>query len=377
MTPREIGIEALLWTVRIATALLVLVSVLPWLDSGSWRVRIWEFPRLQLAGFAGLAFAGVAFLGQGEGGGIEPYVLGTVLALVAAYQLARVVPFTPLWRKEMATADASLVSERGFRVAICNLDFENPRHAEVERALEERRADLLLMVEVSDEWLSGLRGLRTSFPHRVEDVRPMGLGLALWSRLPLRGAEVRELVTAERPSIRADVELPDGVLLHVVAVHPTPPALPKRDDEGRHDSRIRDAELVLVGREVADRPDEPWLVMGDLNDVAWSKTTRLFRSVSGLQDPRIGRRMCNTYHAQRALLRYPLDHLFASEGFRIRNFGRFRAPGSDHFGVVADLVVPRPKGVDPDPSADEEERAQEVLGEGAQDAADDGDLPYS
>lgn len=199
----------------------------------------------------------------------------------------------------------------------------------------------------------------------------MGLGIALWSKLPVERPKVRTLVSADRPSIKATVCLPGGDRINLIGVHPVPPGLEKRRGHGRHDSRVRDAELVLVGREVASAPDEPWLVLGDLNDVAWSKTTRLFKRVSGLKAPRVGRALCNTYNAHRPLLRYPLDHIFASEGFAIARFTRVRTPGSDHFAVLADMALADPRGVDPEPSRGDRQRAREMTEEGFEDAAED------
>ena len=54
--------------------------------------------------------------------------------------------------------------------------------------------------------------------------------------------------------------------------------------------------LIAVARSIAETA-QPVVVTGDLNDVAWSATTRLFRKISGLFDPRVGRDMFNTFHA--------------------------------------------------------------------------------
>jgi len=34
-------------------------------------------------------------------------------------------------------------------------------------------------------------------------------------------------------------------------------------------------------------------------------------------DPRIGREVCNTFHAEHPFFRYPLDHAFHSEHFKL------------------------------------------------------------
>ena len=115
-------------------------------------------------------------------------------------------------------------------------------------------------------------------------------------------------------------------------LHPEPPA----PDEAET-SAPRDAELVMVAREVA-QANSSAIVAGDLNDVAWSHTSRLFRRISRLLDPRIGRGMFNSFHARYWPLRWPLDHVFVSDDFVLKSMRRLPKFGSDHFPILITLA---------------------------------------
>lgn len=294
------------------------------------------------------------------------------MAALAAcgWQAAHVLPFTRLWPVEVAEVDGA-VADGSLRLVIANVRYDNHEHDAVRRTLEALEADLLLLVEIDSAWNEALSPLSRRYPHRVEELRPRGLGMALWSRLELRDPEVRELVSERRPSIWADVATRGGVV-RLVGVHPAPPGLRRRESDTRQDSRPRDAELVLVARAVAQDRDSQWVVAGDFNDVAWSSTTELFRSLSGLVDPRVGRTLLNTYHADLPLLRYPLDHVFVSRGFAVGEFRRVMLPGSDHFAVVIELAPRSDLGVEPEASPEEHERAAELVREGEEEVQREG-----
>ncbi|HEU0199884.1 MAG TPA: endonuclease/exonuclease/phosphatase family protein, partial [Burkholderiaceae bacterium] len=68
-----------------------------------------------------------------------------------------------------------------------------------------------------------------------------------------------------------------------------------------------------------------------------SHVTRLFRRVSDTLDPRIGRRLYASFNARRPLLRWPLDHIFFSEEFRLVRLERQRYIGSDHFPMLVEV----------------------------------------
>jgi hypothetical protein len=80
-------------------------------------------------------------------------------------------------------------------------------------------------------------------------------------------------------------------------------------------------------------------VAGDLNDVAWSATTRLFRQLSGLLDLRTGRGLYNTFNANHWYARWPLDHFFVSSHFKVIDIQRMPPVGSDHFPLLINLAV--------------------------------------
>jgi endonuclease/exonuclease/phosphatase (EEP) superfamily protein YafD len=105
--------------------------------------------------------------------------------------------------------------------------------------------------------------------------------------------------------------------------------------------------------------------MGDLNDVAWSRTNYLFQDISGLLDPRVGRGFYHTFHAEHPLFRVPLDHFFHSNHFRLVDFRRLGYFGSDHFPVYLKLSYEADAEADQheltaDPSQKEEAREKIV-----------------
>lgn len=92
----------------------------------------------------------------------------------------------------------------------------------------------------------------------------------------------------------------------------------------------------MVGKHIKDNKQTA-ILAGDLNDVAWSQTTRRFQRISGLLDPRIGRHFINTFHVNYPFLRWALDHLFHSACFTVIDIERLPSIGSDHFPVMTTL----------------------------------------
>jgi endonuclease/exonuclease/phosphatase (EEP) superfamily protein YafD len=228
-------------------------------------------------------------------------------------------------------AAAGNAGERMLRLVTVNVLMTNREIDGLGATLQETDPDLVLVLEPDAWWTERLAEMLPSHTFRVLHPLDNTYGIALFSRLELLNPEVRFLLKPEIPSIRTRVRLPSGEDIVLLGVHPEPPS-PSESDT----SLPRDAELVLVGREVAKDP-KPVIVAGDLNDVAWSHTSRLFRRLSRTIDPRVGRGFFNSFDATCWWMRWPLDHVFYSPDFLLRDLRRLPSFGSDHFPILIEL----------------------------------------
>ena len=217
---------------------------------------------------------------------------------------------------------------------------------------------MLLLLEPGTDWARAIEPLRRHYPYELSEPLPNTYGLILLSRLPIDG-RIEHLLQPGVPSAHVRVSLPGGEQVALHAVHPEPP-LPG-DDSGE-----RDAELVMVGRRVRDE-GQAAIVMGDLNDVGWSRTSRLFRKVAGMADPRVGRGFYPTFNANYPLLRWPLDHAFVSPHFNLMEIDLLPDIGSDHLPIYFKLCLTdngSARKVAPSAAPETEAEASEELGEG-------------
>jgi endonuclease/exonuclease/phosphatase (EEP) superfamily protein YafD len=349
-------LDAIRITMLSAGALLILATALPFVRTGAWWIRVFDFPRAQIAVAVVLVLAGGSFFYEASSPIDNLVLIGLVLTLV--YQAWRIFPYTPLASPQVLHSPASDSRSR-IRLLIANVLMDNRRADEFLALVRANDPDLVLAVETDDWWDKQLSALDQDYPFSVK--RPLGntYGMHLFSKLELGSPEIRYLVEDDIPSIRAGVRLRLGDWIEFHGVHPRPPR-PAEDTEQR------DAELLIVGKEVAAKPDAA-IVAGDLNDVAWSDTTRLFQKISSTLDPRVGRGMFSTFNARWPLLRWPLDHVFHEAPFALVEMRRLGFFGSDHFPMLAELCYrPELAHRHEEPRADREEReeAKEMIEEG-------------
>jgi endonuclease/exonuclease/phosphatase (EEP) superfamily protein YafD len=307
-------------------------TLLSFRRSTSWFFRIWDYPRLQVAGSALLA-AVLYGVGTGRPTWCRDRTFLSVLAATVAVQARKIAVYTPLWPVRVERSRGAAGPADRLRLLILNVERENSSFARVLDVTRSHDPDVVLAVEVDQRWARALEPLAERYRYSVVVPQENHYGMVLYSRYPLEDARVEFLVQEDVPSIHTYVVLPSGTRVDFRGLHPRPPE-PQRDQ----DSDARDAELLLVGQAIGSTETaRPTVVAGDLNDVAWSRTTTLFLRLSGLLDPRIGRGFYNSFNARNPLLRWPLDHIFHSADFRLVELRRLEYVGSDHFPLFAEL----------------------------------------
>lgn len=335
----------------------IVLTVKPFFRHANWFVRLGDFPRIQVLAVLLMSF--VASAADFDSLSPVDYVLALAVLAAAVYQFYCIAPFTFLYPREIEDARAADEDETNLSLLIFNVLMENRKAECVRQLIGRYDPDVVLLAE-TDEWWSGeLEPLGGRYPYRASHILANHYGMLLLSRLPLHDTEVQFVIQDDVPSIHTQVRLRSGDDVALHGVHPRPPV---PEERGR--STERDGELLLVGKAVRDS-DLPCIVAGDMNDAAWSRTTRLFKRVSGLLDPRVGRGFYNTFHARWRFFRLPLDHIYVSHHFRLIGLERIREScGSDHFPVFVRLSYERDATAhQARPVADisETEEAQEII----------------
>lgn len=330
--------------------LLLCVSFLSLSSKEIWWVRVHDFPRIQyLVSAIVLLIAEVLFLDYSN---LSFWLLFFPTLFVIAYQLWWIVPYTGFYSREVPQT-SNLNPENSIKIMTANVLMTNRKAEKLIELIKQNNPDILVTLETDHWWQTQLKPIENDYPYRMSCPQGNLYGMHVYSKYLLSESTTEFLVEDDIPSMHTLLSLPSGQNIRIHFLHPAPPS-PTENEE----SSERDAELIMIAKSVADA-GIPVIVTGDLNDVAWSPTTRLFRKLSKLLDPRIGRGMFNTFHADYWFMRWPLDHLFHSTHFKLYDIRRLPAFGSDHFALLTQLIFTESRHNDSDSvlEADQEDKS--------------------
>lgn len=332
--------------------LLIIAVLLPFVKNDYWIFRILEYPRYQKFLICAIVFISLLvsqFYNSSSG-----IITTVLLGMCVAYLVYKISPYTTLHKKEMK---GIVGHDKGnqLRLYTANVYQDNNQYTKILRQISNCQPDIIFLLETDKVWEREMSVLENNYPHFLKAPLPNKYGLLFYSRLEMIDGRVNYIVENDIPSIEVIIKLPSGQPVKLWGLHPRPP-VPGEDNT----STAKDKELMKVALNV-QKEKLPVVVLGDLNDVAWSHVTELFRKTTGLLDPRRGRGFYSTYSANHWFMRFPLDYVFCSSNFGLIQMKRLPHNGSDHFPIFIHFeFLPSLQNKHAEPVAEAEDK-QEVI----------------
>ena len=301
-------------------ACVAVATLLPLSASNAWWVRMWEFPRLHLLVLALAVLVLLRFVWR-------PLRAATFLAMIATvlWQGWWAWPYAPWAAEQVEVTDG----DGGAVLLALNVLQGNDDTAAVRDYLDRVDADLVLLMETDRRWAEALEPVLSRYPTRAERIADDHYGMILATRLPAARAELVDLgyESAPHPAPIAVAELEiDGRPIVFTGLHPFPPVPQSSRAE-------RDRQTAIAAR-LARIDGVPAVAMGDFNDVAWSRSSQLFRDHGDYLDPRAGRGILASFSARSRILRVPIDQGLVTDGIEVQAFEIGPDVGSDHFPIL-------------------------------------------
>jgi len=308
---------------QIFGALAVLFTLLPLIAIDYWWIRIFDYPHTQLTILTFVAI--VVYFMRFNVKQYQDYVFVIILLSCFAFQFTKIYPYMPFAPYEVLDS-TSIDTAKQFSIYSANVLQKNDKPELLIQEIKDKNADVYLFLETNKKWQKIItENLSSEYKYRVEKPLDNTYGMLLYSKLELISPEIKFMVDDSIPSIHAKMILPSKDTVQIYTIHPTPP-MPQHNPS----SSDRDAEMMKTAN-LSRQSKLPVIVFGDFNDVAWSATTSLFHNVAELLDVRKGRGFYNSFSANSPILRWPLDHIFISSEFRLKQVKLGEDINSDHF----------------------------------------------
>lgn len=289
-----------------------------------WTLDLLTHFRLHYA-LVGVALAAL-FLSQHE-------IAGAILSVaIASWQGL-------IWRgTEPASVRSIADGKPSIRVLAANLQWSNGRRVRAIEILRGATADILVLSEPRQDWLSHIERLEAEYPYRSNARWPDAIGPAILSRLPILqtrtyhplvesianqklGLSSNQTRLAARFSFEEAVVAVSGrVRITLLGIHaPSPGDGPR--------SAMRNAYFERVASHCAQIKG-PLLLVGDFNVTPWSPFYRDFIQTTGLVNATRGD--LATWPAWLGPLGIPIDHALLRGAISLVRIAPGPLLGSDH-----------------------------------------------
>jgi len=232
------------------------------------------------------------------------------------------------WPALRQPSNAALETREPIRVLTVNLSTLDFTPEPLLEIIGGESPDIVLLVEFTPVWQERLQKLDAAYPHRLKLPARGAFGLALLSRHEL--VDARQIALGANAAIEARIRAPAGSFT-LLGVHLRAPM-------NRALAILRNGQL----EELAERRaaiSGPVMVLGDFNITPFSPFFIDWLAATGLRDAGAGRGPWFSWPSSLPIAGIPIDHCVVSEDFEVTAHRRLPAFGSDHYPVLAEVVL--------------------------------------
>lgn len=247
----------------------------------------------------------------------------TVSILFLIGNIALVYPYYQNSTTKIDGADSSS------QLKILQLNCQGGLNSRFDRTIKlvnETKPDIVGLSEITPSWQTALDKGMQDFPHRI--VEPHLGGIAIYSKLPLKDAQIKYTGKIKRPRITARIIKNNQDTL-VVLAHPVIPILY---------GNLRNEELAIISNEIKNY-NGPAILFGDLNCTPFSHYFQKLLKETNLHDTELGFGIVPTWSARWFIKLFPIDHCLVSKQFETIDRKTYGSVGSDHYPVLVKLRV--------------------------------------
>ena len=231
-----------------------------------------------------------------------------------------------------ASARAAVPEHDLFTVCSANINKLNKDSSKIIKGLTESNADIMLLLEVTEENIEPVNALINNYPYHIINlnITASGTGTVLLSRFPIVTREITKYSEFGNMLVYAVLEINNKKVAFYGAHLPRPTFTAA--------ARARIAQFRSLAKQAANQ-SIPVIVAGDFNATPYSPIFKEVLKISGLNDSRAGFGWQPSWPTTFPFLWIPIDHILASTEVQVHNRGTGAYTGSDHYPVVAELSI--------------------------------------
>ena len=224
----------------------------------------------------------------------------------------------------------AIQADRPLKLLHANVLSRNTEYGRLMDLLDSESPDVVLLQEISPEWLVALDPLRQDYPYSYAEAREGNFGIALFSRVPFTSVSHIDSPPLGYPTIIATMDV-DGATVHLVGSHPTIPISTQLYTD-------RNEQLASIA-DLLEGLDAPQVLFGDLNASMWDMNYRSLEKDTGLRNARAGFGIVPTWPTFLPFAMIPIDHFLVSDDISVVEMRSGPRIGSDHLPLIATIAL--------------------------------------